>query len=138
MQKSNQPKLPGILSSLLRSGSQAAENTAATAGAYHKISAQEAKSMMNRGGVTVVDVRTHEEFALGHVPGALLLPNETIGPNPPEALPHKEAALLVYCRSGQRSKNAAFKLVQLGYTNIYDFGGIIDWPYETCPSPNLP
>lgn len=105
---------------------------------YHKITAQEAKSMMDRGGATIVDVRTPEEFALGHVPGALLLPNETIGSAPPRVLPDQEAALLIYCRSGQRSKNAALKLVQLGYTHIYDFGGIIDWPYETCPSPNLP
>ena len=131
MQKRNHTKLPSFISSLINSGSQAARSTAAAADSYHKVTAQEAKSMMDQGGVTVVDVRTQAEYELGHVPGALLLPNETIGSAQPQALPDKKAALLVYCRSGQRSKNAAFKLVQMGYTNVYDFGGIIDWPYET-------
>ena len=99
--------------------------------AYHKITAEEAKAMMDEGGVTIVDVRTAEEYGQGHVPGAVLLPNEDIGDADPEALPDKDAVLLVYCRSGRRSKAASDKLVALGYENVYDFGGIIDWPYDT-------
>lgn len=99
--------------------------------AYHKISAEEAKEMMDEGGVTVVDVRTPEEYAGGHVPGAVNVPNEEIGDGQPEALADKDATILVYCRSGRRSKDAADKLVKQGYENLYDFGGIIDWPYET-------
>ncbi len=120
-----------FLSGLLRSGASAAHGAAAAADAYHKVTAQEAKSMMDRGNVTIVDVRTQAEYELGHIPDAMLLPVDAIGSAQPEALPDKNAALLVYCRSGQRSKNAAVKLVQMGYTNVFDFGGIIDWPYET-------
>lgn len=134
----NNTKYPSFISSLLRSGGKAARDTAAAADSYHKVTAQEAKSMIDQGGVTIVDVRTQEEYDQGHVPGALLLPVETIGSTQPQALPDKKAALLVYCRSGQRSKNAAFKLVQMGYTHIYDFGGIIDWPYETQQGPTPP
>lgn len=99
--------------------------------AYHKISAAEAKKMMDEDDVVVVDVRRADEYAQEHIPGALLIPNESIKDTEPEALPDKEAAILIHCRSGVRSKQAANKLVKMGYTNIYDFGGIIDWPYET-------
>lgn len=99
--------------------------------AYHKITAEEAKKMMDEGGVTIVDVRTEEEYKEGHVPDAILVPNETIADEPPEALPDQDAKLLVYCRSGRRSKDASDKLVEMGYQNVYDFGGIIDWPYDT-------
>ncbi len=98
--------------------------------AYHKITAEEAKQMMDEGGVTVVDVRTEAEYKDGHIPGAVLVPNETIGSEPPEALPELDAVLLVHCRTGVRSKQAADKLVEMGYTQIYDFGGIRDWPYD--------
>lgn len=98
--------------------------------AYHKITAEEAKKMLDAGGVTIVDVRTPEEYAEKHIPGAVLVPNETIGGEPPAALPDKNAVLLVHCRTGVRSKQASDKLVKLGYTNIYDFGGIVDWSYE--------
>lgn len=98
---------------------------------YHKITAAQAKEMMDAGGVIIVDVRTAEEYAEKHIPGAILVPNESIADEPPSALPDPEAVLLVYCRSGVRSRQASDKLVDLGYTNIYDFGGIIDWPYET-------
>ena len=81
--------------------------------------------------VLVVDVRTPSEFAGGHIEGAISLPNETITTaQQPEALPDKDAVILVYCRSGNRSAQAARKLVSLGYVNVYDFGGILDWPYE--------
>ena len=98
--------------------------------AYHKISAEEAYEMMASQKVMVVDVRTREEYDGGHIENAVLVPNESIGNEMPEALPDKEATLLVYCRSGRRSKDAAQKLLALGYQNIYDFGGVIDWPYE--------
>ena len=94
--------------------------------AYQKISAEEAYEMMASQEVVVVDVRTREEYDGGHIENAVLVPNESIGSEMPEALPDKEATLLVYCRS----KDAAQKLLALGYQNVYDFGGVIDWPYE--------
>ena len=98
--------------------------------AYHKLSAEEAYEMMASQEVVVVDVRTREEYDGGHIENAVLVPNESIGSEMPEALPDKEATLLVYCRSGRRSKDAAQKLLALGYQSVYDFGGVIDWPYE--------
>ena len=98
--------------------------------AYHKLSAEEAYEMMVSQEVVIVDVRTPEEYDGGHIPNAILVPNESIGDDMPEALPDKEATLLIYCRSGRRSKEASEKLLKLGYKSIYEFGGIIDWPYE--------
>ena len=98
--------------------------------AYQKISAEEAYEMMASQEVVVVDVRTREEYDGGHIENAVLVPNESIGSEMPEALPDKEATLLIYCRSGRRSKDAAQKLLALEYQNVYDFGGVIDWPYE--------
>ena len=97
---------------------------------YQKITAEMAKQIMDGGAATVADVRTAEEYEEGHIPGAVLVPNESIGEERPEALPDPEALILVYCRSGNRSRQAAEKLLELGYTNVYDFGGITDWPYE--------
>lgn len=99
--------------------------------AYHKITSEEAKNMMESGGVTVVDVRRPEEYAEKHIPGAILVSNETIAEKSDEMLPDKDAVLLIYCRTGVRSKQASDKLIKLGYRNIYDFGGIVDWQYET-------
>ncbi|MCH4207295.1 MAG: rhodanese-like domain-containing protein [Solobacterium sp.] len=113
------------------SASSSASVTAVTEAAYHKITAEEAKSMIDQGGVTIVDVRTQEEYDEKHIPGAVLVPVESIGDTMPEALPDKDAVLLVHCRTGVRSKKASDKLVKLGYTHVYDFGGIVDWPYET-------
>ena len=93
--------------------------------AYHKISAEETHEMMASQEVVVVDVRTREEYESGHIENAVLVPNESIGSEMPEALPDKEATLLVYCRSGRRSKDAAQKLLALGYQSVYDFGGVI-------------
>ena len=99
--------------------------------AYQKISAEEAYEMMaSQEVVVVVDVRTREEYDGGHIENAVLVPNESIGSEMPEALPDKESTLLIYCRSGRRSKEASEKLLKLGYKSIYEFGGIIDWPYE--------
>lgn len=99
--------------------------------AYRKITAEDAKKLMDQGGVTIVDVRTPEEYAEAHVPGAINIPNENIGSQQPEALPDQEAALIVYCRTGRRSKEASDKLLTLEYKNISDMGGIMDWTYET-------
>ncbi len=93
-----------------------------------KISAKEAKEMIDTEEVIIVDVRTQEEYNESHIENAILIPNETIDSEPAE-LPDKSATILVYCRSGNRSAQAAAKLADLGYTNVYDFGGIIDWPY---------
>lgn len=97
--------------------------------AYQKISAAKAKSMMEEKTVIIVDVRTLEEYNEGHIAKAILIPNESIGSTQPAQLPDKDAIILVYCRSGNRSKQASEKLVAMGYTQIYDFGGIIDWTY---------
>ena len=98
---------------------------------YKKISAADAKARMDSGDeIVVLDVRTKEEFDAGHIAGAILVPNETISNRQPELLPDLGAEILVYCRSGNRSAQAAKKLIAIGYTNVADFGGIIDWPYE--------
>lgn len=96
-----------------------------------KITAAQAYERMQSGDpVVIVDVRTKEEYDAGYIPGAVLIPNEEIGEEKPELLPVEDAEILVYCRSGNRSAKAAVKLEKLGYTNISDFGGINDWPYE--------
>ena len=114
---------------LSKTKADTSENTPGKA-AYHKLSAEEAYEMMASQEVVVVDVRTLEEYDGGHIENAVLVPNESIGSEMPEALPDKEATLLIYCRSGRRSKDAAQKLLALGYQSVYDFGGVIDWPYE--------
>lgn len=99
---------------------------------YQQITAQEAKAMMDVGaGAIVLDVREQEEYDQGHIPGAVLLPvGEITQESASAAVPEKDTVVLVYCRSGNRSKAAASELVQLGYTQVYEFGGIQDWPYE--------
>ena len=82
------------------------------------------------GGVRVLDVREQDEYDAGHIPGAILIPNGQITSRAEQELPDKGQLILVYCRSGRRSKEAAQKLVKLGYTNIKEIGGIIDWPYD--------
>lgn len=96
------------------------------------ITAEEAKKIMDtEPEYVILDVRTEEEFAQGHIPGAILIPDYEIREEAESSLPDKDALILVYCRSGRRSKNAAQILAELGYTNIREFGGILDWPYET-------
>ena len=98
---------------------------------YRQISPEEAMSLMEtQEDYIILDVRTREEYEEGHIPGAVLVPNETIGEEEIPELPDKDEMILVYCRSGNRSKQAAEKLVGLGYSNIIEFGGIIDWPGE--------
>ncbi len=95
---------------------------------YTQISQEEAKRMMEQeDGHVVVDVRRQDEYDEGHIPGAVLVPNEGIDADPPAELPDFEQIILVYCRSGRRSKEAAQKLADMGYVNVYEFGGIIDW-----------
>ena len=99
---------------------------------YREISMDEAVSMMEeQQNYVILDVRRPDEYALGHIPGAINVPNETIGSSAITELPDKNQLILVYCRSGNRSKQAAKKLVALGYTNVVEFGGIIDWKGET-------
>lgn len=99
---------------------------------YENITAQEAKNIMDtQTGYVILDVRTREEFDEKHIPDAILIPDYEIREKAEEILTDKNQLILVYCRSGRRSKNAAEILVELGYKNIKEFGGIIDWPYET-------
>ena len=99
---------------------------------YKIITQEEAKKIIDgQDGYIILDVRTKEEYDAGHIPNAMLLPNEDIGSEDIDILPDKKQLILIYCRSGNRSKQAAQKLVDLGYENIMEFGGIIDWPYET-------
>ena len=95
---------------------------------YKQISQDEAKEMMLRpDGHVILDVRRQDEFDAGHIPGAILIPNESIGTDKPAELPDPDQIILVYCRSGNRSAQAAQKLADLGYTNVFDFGGIMTW-----------
>ena len=98
---------------------------------YMNITAEEAKQIMDtEEGYIILDVRTQEEYDQGHIPGAILICHEEIAEKAEKVLTDKDQLILVYCRSGRRSKIAAEALAELGYTNIKEFGGIIDWPYE--------
>ena len=99
---------------------------------YRQITMDEAVALMEEEeGYIILDVRTAAEFDEKHIPGAINIPNEAIGTDAIPELPDKDQLILVYCRSGNRSKQASEKLVKLGYTNVVEFGGIIDWPGET-------
>ena len=98
---------------------------------YVNIMAEEAKEIMDsEEGYIILDVRTQKEYDQGHIPGAIVISHEEIAEKAEEVLTDKDQLILVYCRSGRRSKIAAEAMVELGYTNIKEFGGIIDWPYE--------
>ena len=98
---------------------------------YKQISQEQAKEMMEKDdGHVVVDGGRQDEYDAGHIPGAILIPNESINKDQPEELPDLDQIILVYCRSGNRSKQAAQKLFDMGYRNIYEFGGITDWTGE--------
>lgn len=95
---------------------------------FNRISQEDAKEMMEmEDGHVIVDVRRQDEYRKGHIPGAVLIPNESISVAPPEQLPDKDQVILIYCRTGARSKQAAQKLADMGYTNLYEFGGINKW-----------
>ena len=98
---------------------------------YDQINGAEAKALMDsESGYIIIDARTQSEYDEGHIPGAILIPEYEIADRAEKELPDKDQLILVYCRSGRRSKIAAEELVKLGYTNVKEFGGIIDWEYE--------
>jgi phage shock protein E len=97
---------------------------------YKKITAEEAKIIIDEEDVIILDVRTQAEYDEGHIENAILLPDTEIEDKAEMVLTDKDAKILVYCRSGNRSATSAQTLIEMGYTNVYDFGGIIDWPYE--------
>ena len=106
-------------------------------GEYRQISMEKAADMMEQEtDYILLDVRTAAEYQQGHIPGAVCIPNESIGTEEIPELPDKEQKILVYCRSGNRSKQASAKLAKLGYTNVYEFGGILDWTGETVTGGN--
>ena len=120
--------IPLLMAMLLLAGcgAQSEEST------YRQINAEEAAAIMEEeSSYIILDVRTAQEYSEKHIPRAINIPNETIGTEDIPELPDKEQLILVYCRSGNRSKQASEKLVKLGYTNIVEFGGINDWTGET-------
>ena len=121
--------IPILLSALMLTGCTGAGNS--TNNTYRQISIDEAVAMMaEETGYIILDVRRADEFATGHIHGAINVANESIGTDEIPELPDKKQLIMVYCRSGRRSKEAAEKLVKLGYTNIVEFGGILDWKGE--------
>lgn len=105
---------------------------------YKHISQDEAKQMMEEDdGHVIVDVRREDEYTAGHIPGAILIPNERIGSDKPQELPDLNQIILVYCRSGNRSRQASQKLADMGYENVYEFGGIMDWTGEIVKTATL-
>ncbi|MFA9466053.1 MAG: rhodanese-like domain-containing protein [Velocimicrobium sp.] len=122
-----------ILSLVTLSGCTSKENSSTSS--YQKITAKEAKEMMDQTeDIIILDVRSEDEFNDGHIEHALLIPDTEIEKNAESTIPDKTATILVYCRSGRRSALASASLSKLGYTNVYDFGGIIDWDYDVVTS----
>lgn len=106
---------------------------------YTQIDQETAKEMMERDdGHIVIDVRRQDEYDSGHIPGAVCIPNETIGTEPPAGLEDKDQIILVYCRSGRRSKEASQKLADMGYRNVYEFGGILEWTGDIVTEDQTP
>ena len=121
--------IPILLSALMLTGCAGAGNNQTNT--YRSITMDEAAEMMaEESDYIILDVRRPDEFAAGHIPNAINVPNETIGTAEIPELPNKAQLIMVYCRSGRRSKEAADKLLNLGYTNIVEFGGILDWKGE--------
>ena len=121
--------IPILLSAFILTGCSGAGKVT---NSYRQISVYEAVVMMEKeSDYIILDVRRPDEFAEKHIPNAINVPNETIGTAESPELPDKKQLIMVYCRSGRRSKEAASKLVALGYTNIVEFGGILDWKGET-------
>ena len=122
--------LPILLSALIFTGCSGTSNSQTNT--YRSITMDDAVTMMaQETGYIILDVRRPDEYAAGHIPNAINVPNESIGTSEIPELPDKNQLILVYCRSGRRSKEASEKLVKLGYTSIVEFGGILDWKGET-------
>ena len=122
--------IPFLLSILLLTGCSGGTSD----GSYEQITQEKAKEMMDTQEVIILDVREQSEYDSGHIPGAVLLPVGSIDEETAAAvIPEKDSTVLVYCRSGNRSKTASSTLAGLGYTNVYEFGGINTWPYEIEP-----
>lgn len=120
-----------VVMMILGSGCGGANPASTGKATYRQVSSDEARKMMEtESSYIIVDVRTQREYAQGHIPKAICIPNEDINKEPPSLLPDKEQEIFVYCRSGRRSKEAAQKLAGMGYKNIIEFGGIIDWHGE--------
>ena len=121
--------IPILLSALMFTGCAGTSNNQTNT--YRQITMDEAVTMMaQETGYIILDVRRPDEYAAGHIPNAINVPNESIGTSEISELPDKNQLIMVYCRSGRRSKEASEKLVKLGYTNIVEFGGILDWKGE--------
>ena len=128
-------KVKGLIIMLLISlslfGMTACDGENGKASTYEQITAEQAKTIMDtEKDYVIIDARTEEEFAEGHIENAILIPEYEIKDRAEKELPDKEQLILVYCRSGRRSKIASEELVKLGYSNVKEFGGIIDWPYD--------
>ena len=122
--------IPILLSALMFTGCSGTSNSQTNT--YRQITMDDAVTMMaQETGYIILDVRRPDEYAAGHIPNAINVPNESIGTSEIPELPDKNQLIMVYCRSGRRSKEASEKLVKLGYTNIVEFGGILDWKGET-------
>ena len=128
-------KVKGLIIMLLISlslfGMTACDDANGKSSTYEQITAEQAKTIMDtEKDYVIIDARTEEEFAEGHIENAILIPEYEIAERAEKELPDKEQVILVYCRSGRRSKIASEELVKLGYTNVKEFGGIIDWQYD--------
>ena len=128
-------KVKGLITMLLISltlfGMTACDDANGKSFTYEQITAEQAKTIMDtEKDYVIIDARTEDEFAEGHIENAILIPEYEIAQRAEKELPDKEQLILVYCRSGRRSKIASEELVKLGYTNVKEFGGIIDWPYD--------
>ena len=121
-----------LILAVILSGCSASPEESGTKNGYRQVTAEEAIAIMDgEENYILLDVRTREEYENAHIPGAICIPNETIGTEEIPALPDKDQLILVYCRSGNRSKQASEKLAALGYTHVVEFGGIMDWPGDT-------
>lgn len=123
--------LTGCFGAAAGSNGSNATNDSGSSASYQQVNAETAKELMDtEDDYVILDARTQAEYDEGHIPDAILIPHDTVATAAEDALPDKDQLILVYCRSGNRSKQASQTLVDLGYTNVVEFGGINSWPYE--------
>mgnify|MGYP000665487411 CR=1 FL=1 len=123
--------LTGCFGAAAGSNGSNATNDSGSSASYQQVNAETAKELMDtEDNYVILDARTQAEYDEAHIPGAILIPHDTVTTAAEDALPDKDQLILVYCRSGNRSKQASQALVDLGYTNVVEFGGINSWPYE--------